>query len=156
MSYKEQKLQQQCVAWFRAQYPHYAMLLTHPINEGGRNTRVSGAIHKSEGTVAGVADLLLFLPSFYKGQMFGCLGIEMKTEDGRQSQSQKDFERMFSAAQNCYVVVRNFDEFRTVITRWIGNIPADIVKSVVITHAGLSWEQKERDIKKFKSLINKK
>lgn len=156
MSYKEQKLQQQCVAWFRAQYPHYAMLLTHPINEGGHNTRVSGAIHKSEGTVAGVADLLLFLPSFYKERMFGCLGIEMKTEKGRQSQSQKDFERMFSAAQNCYVVVRNFDEFRTVITRWIGNIPADIAKSVVITHAGLSWEQKERDIKKFKSLINKK
>ena len=59
--YEESRLQQQCVSWFRAQYPEYAMLLTHPINEGNRGTRTQGAIHKAEGTVAGVPDLLFFI-----------------------------------------------------------------------------------------------
>ena len=62
MNHEESKLQKACVAWFRAQYPQYAMLLTHVANEGNGN-RVSAAIHKGEGTVAGVPDLLLFMPA---------------------------------------------------------------------------------------------
>lgn len=48
MNHEESKLQQQCVSWFRAQYPQYAMLLTHMPNEGNGN-RVTGAIRKAEG-----------------------------------------------------------------------------------------------------------
>lgn len=90
MNHEEQKLQMQCVSWFRAQYPQYAMLLTHPINEGGRNTGRIGGIHKEEGTQAGVPDLLFFMPSdeYMKPALdkgidwiitYHALGIELKT-----------------------------------------------------------------------------
>ena len=38
MNHEESLLQQACVSWFRAQYPQYAMLLVHPINEGSGHT----------------------------------------------------------------------------------------------------------------------
>ena len=69
MNHEESKLQRQCVAWFRAQYPQYAMLLTHPINEGSGHTttdRRRQGIHKAEGAVAGVPDLILFMPAEYR------------------------------------------------------------------------------------------
>lgn len=68
MNHQESKLQQQCVAWFRAQYPQYAMLLIHPINEGSGHSQTDRrrqGIHKAEGAVAGVPDLILFMPSDY-------------------------------------------------------------------------------------------
>ena len=63
MNHEESKLQQACVSWFRAQYPQYAMLLVHPINEGSGHTSIDRrrqGIHKAEGAVAGVPDLILF------------------------------------------------------------------------------------------------
>lgn len=67
MNHEESKLQQECVAWFRTQYPEYAMLLIHPINEGSGHTQMDRrrqGIHKAEGAVAGAPDLLFFLPSY--------------------------------------------------------------------------------------------
>ena len=156
MKHEESRLQQQCVTWFRTQYKEFAMLLTHPINEGSRNSRISGAIHKGEGTVAGVPDLLLFLPSFYDGRCRSCLGIEMKTPKGVQSKSQKDYERLFDAASNTYVVVRSFDEFVDVINKWMAEVPFHTKLAVKQVFGKLKEEQNEQDIKKFKKIINKK
>ncbi len=94
MNHEESKLQQACVSWFRAQYPQYAMLLVHPINEGSGHTSIDRrrqGIHKAEGAVAGVPDLLLFMPvqipveydkqnntTLYR--KYHGLGIEIKTK----------------------------------------------------------------------------
>ena len=159
---EESKLQQQCVAWFRAEYPQYAMLLTHPINEGGRNTRVSGAIHKAEGTVAGVADLLFFLPSYeYKGaagkwcEVHG-LGIEMKTPKGSQQQEQKDFQKMFEAAGYSYHVVRTFDDFRLLMMQYIGLAYDGYKKDVKAAHKAVKEAAEQREKEKFLKVIGKK
>lgn len=155
MNHEESRLQQQCVAWFRAQYPQYAMLLTHPINEGYKNTRVSGAIHKAEGTVAGVSDLLLFLPAVFEMPVMG-LGIEFKTEKGTQSQQQKDFQKMFVAAGYEYVVVRSFEEFKSVITDWIAHVIIARKRVVKEIYNEIVKEQEERERKRFYKIIGKK
>lgn len=70
---------------------------------------------KGEGVVPGVADLLLLVP---RGG-FGCLGIEMKTIKGRQSDNQKGWEETFIKYQNKYVICRNFDEFFAAINDYL-------------------------------------
>lgn len=166
MNYEESKLQRQCVAWFRAQYPQYAMLLTHPANEGNGN-RVSGAIHKAEGTMAGVPDLILFLPVLAASLGFDIedrrelgyihgLGIELKTAKGRQSQSQQDFQHIFEAAGYSYYIVRSFNEFRSIITNWISWADPETRKSIASAHVEIRQAEKERDLLRFKRIITNK
>jgi hypothetical protein len=152
MNHEESKLQQQCVAWFRAQHREYASLLTHPINEGGANTRVSGAIHKGEGTVAGVPDLLLFVPAQFD-RMFCGLGLEMKTPCGRQSQQQKDFQQMFQAAGYGYMVIRSLNEFRAHVNNWLDHVPEYIREAVASTHKQLADDALRRDREKLQRII---
>lgn len=153
MNHPESKLQQQCAACFRAEHREYASLLTHPINEGGAYTRVSGAIHKAEGTVAGVPDFLLFLPAEYNHLYFG-LGIELKTSTGRQTQQQKDFQLMFQAAGFMYLVVRSLDEFRLHVNDWMRHVPEYIREAVASAYRQLADEDLQRE--KLQRIINRK
>lgn len=167
MNHEEQKLQMQCVAWFRAQYPQYAMLLTHPINEGGRNTGKTGGIHKAEGTQAGVPDLLLFMPVYNaplgfdeeqrkeQGMTHG-LGIEFKTAKGKQSQAQKDFERIFRSAGYGYAVIRNFEDFRTLLSSWIGWAGKELRTKIASAHVEIEQAARQREKEKFLKVIGRK
>ena len=163
MRHNESQLQQQCVAWFRAQYPQYAILLTHVANEGNGN-HVTGAIHKAEGTVAGVPDLLLFMPASYKATeeehdgkwfRFCGLGIEMKTATGKQSQLQKDYQRMFEAARYRYEIVRSLDEFREVINTHIRNCHPECRRMISSAHVEIEKEKLERERAKLQKIIKK-
>ena len=154
MNHEESKLQQACVAWFRAQHRQYASLLTHPANEGNGN-RVSGAIHKAEGTVPGIPDLILFVPAEYDRVYFG-LGLELKTDTGRQSQSQKDFQQMFQAAGYCYIVIRSLEEFRLHVNGWIDHVPEYISEAVASANRQLAEESLQRDRERLQRIINKK
>lgn len=107
MTHPESILQRHCVAWFRLQYPHLAQLLFAVPNGGGRS-RVEAAIMKGEGVLSGVADLILLVP---RGA-FASLCIEMKTEKGRQSPAQKEWQHAAQEAGNQYVVVRSFEDFQ--------------------------------------------
>ena len=84
---EEHRIQCACVNWFGYQYPEYHGLLFAVPNGGARSKATAGRL-KAEGVVAGVADLLLLVPSSpYHG-----LCIEMKTKTGRQSDSQKAWQ----------------------------------------------------------------
>ena len=163
MNHAESKLQQACVAWFRAQYPHYAMLLTHPANEGNGN-RVSGAIHKAEGTVAGVPDLLLFMPGrcwFNKDGILmsrpaSALGIEMKTAKGSQSQQQKDFQKMFEAAGYMYMIVRSLEEFIDVIKGYISEVDPAVRRNVIKSYTSITKAAEAKEREHFYKVIGKK
>lgn len=92
------------VAWWRLQYPHRARLLIANLN-GAKLAPVSGrafahlpeAVRRGiawkrleeQGAVKGAADLFLSIPS---GDYAG-LYIEMKTERGKQSPEQAEFEK---------------------------------------------------------------
>ena len=166
MNHQESKLQQQCVAWFRAQYPQYAMLLIHPINEGSGHSQTDRrrqGIHKAEGAVAGVPDLILFMPSDYNLRVLSVnidrpymgLAIEMKTKTGRQSQSQKDFQKMFEAAGYKYVIVRSLDEFRKLVGEYIGNTADWIRKEIAAAHVEITKAAEQREREKFYKVIGK-
>lgn len=163
MRHKESDLQIKCVRWFRYQYPQYAMLLTHPINEGNGN-RISGAIHKAEGAVPGVPDLLLFMPAAIPCQHDNdkkkslyrrcfCLGIEMKTPKGSQSQEQKNFQKMFEAAGYYYQVVRTFEDFCQLIDFYIANVAPEIRREIAASHVEIEQAAKDRAKQKFQNIL---
>ena len=82
--HEESQLQRICVKWFRLQYPELAILLFAVPNGGARNKREAG-IMKAEGVTAGVADIILLIPS----GGYASLCMEFKTEKGRQQETQK-------------------------------------------------------------------
>ena len=110
----EHRLQCTCVRWFRYQYPPLSALL-FAVPNGGRRDPVTGARLKAEGVVAGVADLILFLPS----DKHHALCIEMKTPRGRQSSSQKEWQLLVELYGYRYEVVRDFLEFKQLVKSYI-------------------------------------
>ena len=100
--------------WFRLQYPNHATAL-FAVPNGGRRDRVSGAKLKAEGVLPGVSDLILLLP---RGNHHGLL-IEMKTESGKQSQAQRDWQRDMVHRGYKYMVIRSIDEFIDRVTDYL-------------------------------------
>lgn len=126
MRHGESQLQQTCFSWFRLQYPQFALNYV-AVPNGGRRGKVEAAIMKGEGTVAGVADSVLFVPS---SQYHG-LCIEFKrlivSFDSRgkehiaktyQSKEQKAWQQAVEDAGYKYVVVRAFDEFKDAVEEY--------------------------------------
>lgn len=115
MNHPESKLQENCVKWFRLQYPEYSYLLIAIPNGGKRNIETARTL-KREGVVAGVADMLLLVPNQYRN----ILAIEMKagknTLTPAQEQWKLEFERF---AAHKYVICRSFDDFMNVINSYL-------------------------------------
>ena len=111
---EEHRIQCACVNWFRLQYPTHATAL-FAVPNGGRRDRVSGAKLKAEGVLPGVSDLILLLP---RGNHHGLL-IEMKTERGKQSQAQRDWQRDMVHRGYKYLVIRSIDEFIDMVTDYL-------------------------------------
>lgn len=114
MKHKESDIQIACVRWFRLQYPKLAKLLISVPN-GGRRDVVTGKILKAEGAVAGASDLLLLI---HRGK-YGCLCIEMKTDVGKQSPSQKEWQEQTERYGNKYVICRSFEEFMNTVNDYL-------------------------------------
>lgn len=111
----EHSIQCACVQWFRLAYPTLARRL-FAVPNGGRRDAVTGAKLKAEGVIAGVADLILLVPS----KQYGALLIEMKTGKGRQSESQKEWQSDLTRADEYkYVVCRSFDDFRKAVKEYL-------------------------------------
>lgn len=166
MNHEESKLQQACVSWFRAQYPQYAMLLTHPINEGSGHSQIDRrrqGIHKAEGAVAGVPDLLLFMAAecieeefdYDVDYYYHSLGIEFKTLKGKQSQEQKDFQKIFEAAGNKYIIVRSFEEFKEEINDYIAHVDKSERRYIATAHVEITKAAEQREKEKFYKVIGK-
>lgn len=112
---EEHRLQVACVRWFRMQYPDLAHAL-FAVPNGGRRDATTGAKLKAEGALAGVSDLIL-LKSNAK---YGALLIEMKTTKGRQSDSQKEWEKEITkSGEYRYVVCRTFEEFMSEVSGYL-------------------------------------
>ena len=110
----ESQLQIGCVRWFKYQYPNLGTLLIHVPNGRRRSIR-DGVKLKMEGVVAGVADLILFVPSH---GWHGLL-IEMKTPIGKQSKSQKEWAANVMVMGYRYKIVKSIDEFVIVINEYL-------------------------------------
>lgn len=111
---EEHRLQSACVRWYRMQYPKMKHNL-FSVPNGGKRDAVTGAKLKEEGALAGVADLILLKSN----RFYGALLIEMKTKAGRQSESQKEWQRKITADGYKYVVVRSIEDFQREIRDYL-------------------------------------
>jgi len=107
-------LQIDCVDWFRRTYPKLALLL-FSVPNGGRRSAATGRILKAEGVVAGVADLVLFVAA----HSYHALCIEMKTQKGRQQDTQREWQRAVEAQRYKYIICRSFEQFQKEICSYL-------------------------------------
>lgn len=115
---EEHRIQCSCVRWFAFKYPQYRGLL-FAVPNGGRRDAVTGAKLKAEGVIAGVADLI-----FLKRNSRYCgLLIEMKKPKGKQSESQKEWERIINTlGEFKYVRCHSFDQFRHEVEEFLNDL----------------------------------
>lgn len=116
MKHNESTIQQQIIEWCewnKGKYPCLAFI-HHSPNGGKRNIR-EAARFKKEGVKAGFPDL--FLP--YTSNKYSGLFVEVKTEKGRMSESQKKWEKHLGEAGYKFVVCRSLDDFIKVIKEYL-------------------------------------
>jgi len=112
MRNNESRLQQQCVKWFRLQYPN---ILIAAIPNGGKRSVVTAAMLKREGALAGFPDLFIAKPNeFYSG-----LFVEMKWGNNKPTEQQKEVMQKLTDAGYKVAVCYSFDEFVNVVTSYI-------------------------------------
>lgn len=127
MNQEEHNIQAACVRWFNLQWPQYRGLLFAVPNGGARSKATAGKL-KAEGVVPGVADLILLVPRILYTRIEGSVGeaafqcglcIEMKTEKGRQSPEQKEWQAKVEAKGYKYAVCHSLDEFMDTINNYL-------------------------------------
>ena len=120
MKHREHDLQTACVRLFRMKWPKYAGLL-FAIPNGAKLAGTPWQRAKAwkrfeaEGALPGAADLFLAIPS---GDLAG-LFIEMKTKQGRQSDTQAAFEAAVIEAGYGYVVPRSLESFINIVKQYL-------------------------------------
>lgn len=111
----EDVIQQKCVIWFRNNYglktqnPRYILF---SVPNSGKDAKEQ-SYKKATGMMAGVSDLILLMPNAVT------IFIEMKTEKGRQSDSQEEFENGVKALGFNYILCRSFEQFQREIQQLI-------------------------------------
>lgn len=111
----ESKIQQRCVLWFRLMFPQYIIFA---IPNGGSRNSIEAANLKREGALSGVSDLIVIAR---KSVLF----VEMKTEKGKQQETQKKFQSNVENLGHQYVICRSLDNFQLTIKQWLKNIQKD-------------------------------
>ena len=117
-SQPEMQLQAECFRTAWNDFPITRKLLFHVENElnfAGDNA-IRGAIRRSEGIVKGVSDFILLIPRL---QWHGLM-IELKTEEGRQSSAQKEWQMLVEAQGYRYEVIRSVKDFRELLWDYLG------------------------------------
>ena len=129
MRHAESEIQQACVAWFRWQYPYYAKLL-FAVPNGGSRSELEAKIMSGEGVTAGVADMLLLVPTArYHGLCLEFKRTAIIYKDGKahtlktyQSPAQKEWQKAVEAVGYKYAVVRSLEEFIKLINNYFDNL----------------------------------
>lgn len=118
-SYSEEEhlIQCECVRVFRLKYPQFRHNL-FAVPNGSRRDKITGAKLKAEGVLAGVSDLIFLKSNRY----YGALLIEMKKPDGKQQETQKNWERKITKDGFKYVVCHSTSEFINEIEDYISNL----------------------------------
>jgi hypothetical protein len=98
----ESRLQQECYIHFHNTYPAIRGLFFKIKNEG--TNKITGARDKATGLIAGVADSCLLINGT-------AVFIEFKTEQGKQSDKQRSWEKCIAAYGYKYFIIRTKEEF---------------------------------------------
>lgn len=101
----ENEIQRSIIEYFRFKYKKYCIFA---VPNGGNRNVVEAMKMKATGTLAGVSDLIVLMPN-------RCIFIEVKTDVGKQSDKQKEFESTVKLLGFEYYVVRNINDFDLII-----------------------------------------
>ena len=129
MRHAESDIQQTCVAWFRWQYPKYSKLL-FAVPNGGARSAVEASIMSGEGVLAGVADVLLLVPSRkyhglcieFKRQAYKAVDGKLKLAKTYQRSDQKIWQEAVEAQGYRYAVIRTLEEFINLINSYLNDL----------------------------------
>lgn len=102
----EARIQSECVIWFHNNFPHLRKCF-FAVQNNSENV-VRAMQRKAMGLVSGVSDTILI----YNGHVY-C--FEFKTEIGRQSKDQKEFEDQATEQGARYYLIRSADQFKMLI-----------------------------------------
>lgn len=101
-SFEESKMQAEFFRNIRLIYPNIDKLIFHISNEGIRNKRFV----KGSGITKGVADVFLSVPN----KEYHGFYVEFKTEQGKQSKDQIEFQKQVEAVGYKYQICRSVHE----------------------------------------------
>jgi hypothetical protein len=90
----------------RLVFPNIPDKLIFAVPNGGSRNKLEAANLKRQGLKAGVSDTILLVPS----GGYASLCIEFKTETGKQSEAQKEFQKQAETNGNKYVIVRSVSQ----------------------------------------------
>jgi tRNA(Phe) wybutosine-synthesizing methylase Tyw3 len=105
---KEDVLQAKIVVWFKNEYQINAKGVIFSVPNGGSRNVIEAKKLKSTGLMAGVSDLIVVLES-------KVLFIELKTDVGIQSDTQKKFEILVTNLNHEYHIIRSLEQFKELI-----------------------------------------
>ena len=103
ISHEEADIQADFFSKLNLFFPTLPDKLVFSVPNGGSRDPREAKNMKRQGVKSGVADVILLIPK--KG--YASLCIEFKTEKGKQSDEQKEFQRQAEMCGNKYVVVRS-------------------------------------------------
>jgi hypothetical protein len=109
MRHIESNIQKNSVIWFRLQYPQY---LCFAVPNGGTRNAREAAIMKGEGVLAGVSDLVIIAKN-------KIAFVEMKTEKGKQTETQIQFQNKIENLGFSYFICRSLDDFIEKVTNFL-------------------------------------
>lgn len=112
MKHIEENLQISCIRYLRLQYPS---LLAHHSPNGGKRSLSEGARFKRMGTLAGFPDIFIYKPT----KSFHGLAIELKTDKGKQTESQKQMQGALIENGYRYEIVRSIEEFIYIVNSYL-------------------------------------
>lgn len=105
----EEAIQIACVNWFRGRYEKY---IAFAVGNGGSRNAIEAMNLKRSGVLAGVSDLILIADHTI-------LFVEMKTEKGKQSERQKEFQQNVERLGFSYRICRSLEEFQITVKHWL-------------------------------------
>lgn len=111
-NYQEDSDQAMFVKWARLQYP--SVTLFHIPNGGKRNVREAARL-KEQGVLAGVADIFVMRAT----KLYHGLFIEMKSDKGTQTNSQKQFQHYAIGEGYSYKVAKGFDQAKVFFEEYL-------------------------------------
>lgn len=108
---EESVLQQNCVKWFRLQYPK---IIIFAIPNGGKRNVIEASKMKREGVLAGMPDLMILKPNKQKYGLF----METKSKKGKQSKEQIEVMEYCICNNYQYNEYRTFEDFVQIVTNY--------------------------------------
>lgn len=103
ISHEEADIQADFFNKLKLFFPTLPDKLVFAVPSGGSRHKLEAINLKRQGVKSGISDVILLIPK--KG--FASLCIEFKTEKGKQSDEQKEFQRQAEMCGNKYVIVRS-------------------------------------------------